>query len=134
VLTEFFEKIKDEKYFRPFCITAQFARAVVNTENKDEFWLMYVDQFPAGYGFVRGWFDNWTDKVLGVVVEPEERNKGYGEMLCRLLEFVTKQRGISKLRLHVNKENIIAYKMYEKLGYRESGTQENGEIIMVKEL
>ena len=135
VLLEFFEKIKDEPYFHPFCITAQFAKAVVDSENNDEFWFFYIDNFLTGYGFIRGWYDNWPEKVLGIVIEPEEREKGYGELFCRLLEFVAKKRGVENLRLHVNKNNTEAYNLYRKLGYLFSGGQtDKGDLIGRKDL
>lgn len=134
ILTDFFEKIKDEKYFHPFCITAQFAKAVVGGDNKDEFWLLFLNQEVIGYAFIQGWHGGWPNKVLGIIIDSNYRGMGFGELFCRVLEMIAKQRGEQKLRLHVNSDNL-AFNLYKKLGYTFSGEKtDKGDLVGYKNL
>lgn len=59
----------------------------------------------------------WT--LLG---EPDWRGKGLGrEAMTLLLNYGFDGLGLNKIYLHVDNENIIAQKMYMKLGFMEEG-------------
>jgi ribosomal protein S18 acetylase RimI-like enzyme len=82
------------------------------------------------FGMIRGWDEDWDDKVLGVIVAPDHRRKGYGEIMCRKLLATARKRGLERVRLHVDKDNEPAYSLYKKLGFQFDGTERaNGELI-----
>lgn len=59
----------------------------------------------------------WT-----LIGEPAWRGKGLGqEAMALLLDYSFGGLGLNKLYLHVDEENIIAQKMYKKLGFIEEG-------------
>jgi RimJ/RimL family protein N-acetyltransferase len=59
----------------------------------------------------------WT--LLG---EPTQRGQGLGhEAMKLLLDYGFDGLGLNKIYLHVDEENIIAQKMYKKLGFIEEG-------------
>ena len=106
--------------------------------SEDEHWLCVdsrYDHFNSwdrviGYGFLRGWHDDWPDICLGVVVHPEYRGLGYGEKICRFLLEVGRKRGLQRIRLHVWPGNKTALRLYRKLGFQFDGKiRNNGELI-----
>ncbi|RCX23760.1 acetyltransferase (GNAT) family protein [Fontibacillus phaseoli] len=65
--------------------------------------------------------DNDEFHIGTIATLPESRGLGIG---TRLLEFAEKQaisHGFTKCSLTVRKENILAFKMYERMGYRITG-------------
>ena len=82
------------------------------------------------YGWLRGWDDNWPDKCLGLLVHPECRGRGYGELLCRFLLQAGKERNIARVRLHVDPKNEAALALYKKVGFAFDGTKRaDGELV-----
>ena len=66
---------------------------------------------------VRGADDNRKAFIYDIVVEENERGKKYGEKALKLLEVEVKKIGLSHIGLHVFGHNLVARKLYEKLGY-----------------
>ena len=56
-----------------------------------------------------------------LVVDPAEKNKGYGRSFVAFYEEYAKQNGCITLRMDTNVINARARKMYQKLGYEEAG-------------
>ena len=55
-----------------------------------------------------------------VYVRPEYRGKGlFGHMYRQVME-MAKEKDVKELRLYVEKENVHAQKVYEKLGMQQS--------------
>ncbi|MGL4868449.1 MAG: GNAT family N-acetyltransferase [Cetobacterium sp.] len=55
----------------------------------------------------------------------EERGKGYGKKLLEETHKLLKKKGIFKIFLTVDPKNLIAIKMYAKLGYKVKELQKN---------
>lgn len=103
--------------------------------NKEDLWCVAeINCKPVALGFVRGWHDNWPEKVLGLVVHPDYREMGIGKLLVLLLQINTRFRGEKKLRLHVSPDNIPASLLYTNQGFETEGRRDDGEFIMRKEL
>ena len=49
------------------------------------------------------------------------------------LHDVPRARGSSRVRLRVHRDNIVARRLYESLGYRYDG-EERGELVMIVDL
>ncbi|MGL6024906.1 MAG: GNAT family N-acetyltransferase [Cetobacterium sp.] len=54
-----------------------------------------------------------------------ERSKGYGKKLLEETHQILKKKGISKILLTVDPENLVAIKMYAKLGYKVKELEKN---------
>lgn len=71
------------------------------------------------------WKHNPSDNEIMVlhtlVVNPLEKNKGYGKAFVSFYEEYAKQHNCTELRIDTNAINKRARKMYEKLGYEEIG-------------
>ena len=59
--------------------------------------------------------------VITLDVAPEVRRAGVGERLMRAAERRLGERGIRRLRLEVGASNVAAQRLYEKLGYEQTG-------------
>jgi ribosomal protein S18 acetylase RimI-like enzyme len=81
-----------------------------------------------GHGYV----DEQTPEVA-VAVRAGHRGRGLGGRLLTELADVARNAGFTRLSLSVEKENP-ARRLYERLGYREVGTDEGGGVLMVVEL
>jgi ribosomal protein S18 acetylase RimI-like enzyme len=65
----------------------------------------------------RGAVDNRKAYILDIIVEENQRGKGYGKKAMLLLEEKVKTLGLKHIGLHVFGHNHRAHEMYEKLGY-----------------
>lgn len=61
--------------------------------------------------------------VLGLYIgDPEHRGQGVGKQAVKeLVKFGFMDLNLNKIFLHVNKSNVIARKLYKKLGFMEEG-------------
>jgi len=62
------------------------------------YYFIVEEKEILGYGFLRGWDENWDDICLGIYIL--DRRKGLGELLMHFLHTVAKRRGLERLRLH----------------------------------
>lgn len=65
--------------------------------------------------------DNEVMVLHTLVVDPFEKNKGYGSAFVAFYEEYAKQRGCIALRMDTNARNMGARKLYQHLGYEEIG-------------
>ena len=56
-----------------------------------------------------------------IYVQSSHRAKGYGKQAVRSLEALARERGLRKIALTVNKNNVGAIRAYEKMGFRNTG-------------
>jgi ribosomal protein S18 acetylase RimI-like enzyme len=57
-----------------------------------------------------------------IYVKSSRRAKGYGKKAVQFAESLAQQRGLKKIVLTVNKNNVNAIKAYEKIGFRNVGS------------
>ena len=85
-------------------------------------------------------FNEFDADIEGVVVKKEFRNKGVGALLISELEKTLINQNKEKIFLEVRKGNVIAKKLYEKVGFKviseRKGYYSDGEdaVVMAKEL
>ena len=69
---------------------------------------------PVCYGHL----DSDGSKVwLGIAVAQEDKGKGYGNIMMNELIQQAKIKGINTIHLSVDKGNVIAKALYEKIGF-----------------
>jgi ribosomal protein S18 acetylase RimI-like enzyme len=61
-------------------------------------------------------------RLYSLASQPEARGKGIGTALIEASEAAGRQRRCRTLRLEVRTDNIVAIKLYERLGYRRIGS------------
>jgi ribosomal protein S18 acetylase RimI-like enzyme len=64
-----------------------------------------------------------------IYIRSSERGKGHGKKAIQFIEKLSKEKGLRKIALTVNKNNRVAIKAYEKLGFKNLGSiiQEIGD-------
>ncbi len=58
--------------------------------------------------------------IYDIVIDPEERGRGYGRAAMAALEPLARGLGYDRIRLHVFGHNAIARSLYTSLGYAET--------------
>jgi len=94
----------------------------------------YVEGVPVAFGLIRGFDEGWDDKCLGIAVHKDFRGQGYGYRMLDKIIGISKNLGLTQLRLHVHPDNKAAIKLYMGMEFRKKGTRDNGEWIMYKNL
>lgn len=99
--------------------------------SKEAFRIEIMRNFCARYAVARlngrvvGYIGMWLvideAHITNVAVHPDYRHRGIGEKLMRYMMKMAVDIGISRMTLEVRKSNIVAQKLYKKLGFEESG-------------
>ena len=85
-------------------------------------------------------FNEFDADIEGVVVKKEFRNQGIGALLMDALEKRLIKENKEKIFLEVRKSNLVAQKLYQKMGFnvlsQRKGYYSDGEdaLVMAKEL
>lgn len=101
------------------CLNADLKTAV---ENEQALCLVAerADGGIAGF-MVASTRQKGTGHVITLDVAPEARRAGIGECLMREAERRLIDQGVKRIRLEVGESNIAAQRLYEKLGYKQTG-------------
>jgi ribosomal protein S18 acetylase RimI-like enzyme len=84
------------------------------------YFLMKEDNEFIGYIAVQ---PKGAELFLGkIYVKSSRRVKGYGKKAVHFAETLAQERGLRKIVLTVNKNNVNAIKAYEKMGFRNVGS------------
>ncbi len=76
--------------------------------------LLMKQNKPVGYGHL----EKDGDAIwLGIAIAETETNKGLGKLMMTHLTSVADKQRLSKIFLTVDKENIIAVRLYTKFGF-----------------
>jgi GNAT superfamily N-acetyltransferase len=76
--------------------------------------LLIEDDIPVAYGHIE---KEGEDVWLGICVTPSFAGKGYGKMMMDELITSAREKHISNISLTVDKINLPAISLYEKLGF-----------------
>ena len=116
-INKFFkDNIKDYHYFHPHKLTYKQLTEELQTHVLDTY-IILIDTKIYAYGMLRGWQNGYEIPSLGIIVDKNERRKGYSNLMMEYLHEIAKKRGCNKVRLTVLKENTVAISLYNKLGY-----------------
>ena len=125
VIKELIKSLADSAYeVEKVCLKQGWsAREIaMMTEKEDAVYLTAVrDSFVigiAGMYIVAG-----EGQIMNIAVLPEYRRAGIGGMLLRALIEEGKKRGAVSFMLEVDSENTSAKRLYESLGFRETGSR-----------
>jgi len=119
-LKEFFVDVienEDDKLFHPHGFGHADAISICNYLGKDLYYAVFSGETVLGYGMLRGWDEGYDVPSLGIVISRKARGLGLGRMLMQFLHSAARNRGAESIRLTVLKNNAIAKKLYESLGY-----------------
>ena len=97
---------EDKKYFHP-----QLTKATGN-----HYYADIKNEEIVGYGMLRT-FNKYDIPMLGCIIFEKYRKKGFGSKIVYDLLKKADILGYSKVRLHVNRNNTDAYKLYSNAGF-----------------
>lgn len=107
----------DDTFFSPHPVDEISIEKVVGLNGKDLYYLLVEEGKILGYGLLRGWDEGYSIPSLGVAIHPAVRGAGLGKLFMNFLHVLAFQRGASKVRLRVHKNNSKAINLYMSLGY-----------------
>lgn len=91
--------------------------------NGHECWLMIASGKVVGHGIVS--VAAGESHLLNVCVHPDCQGNGFGRVMVEHLLIRARERNASSMFLEVRPSNVVAYQLYEKLGFNEIGRREN---------
>ncbi len=91
--------------------------------NGHECWLLSYSGRTVGHGILS--VAGGESHLLNVCVHPECQGNGFGRILVEHLVERARARKASTIFLEVRPSNVVAYQLYEKLGFNEVGVREN---------
>jgi len=105
-----------EPTFRPFDFTPEGIRMAV--KEGDEHWVVTTQRScVVAYGMLRGWADGYLVPSLGVAVDDQYRRGGLATAMMLFLHYRARERGCTRVMLHVDEENTGAQALYRSMGY-----------------
>ncbi|WP_109484721.1 GNAT family N-acetyltransferase [Occallatibacter savannae] len=118
--------IEEVCFQHPYRFTRRYMRQLVVASNSVT-WIAEEKLKMTGFAIVE-----WAEQAAGVIayiatieVLPGFRKLGVGAELLRRLEGSANAEGAVAIWLHVDLENAAAIRLYERLGYANSGRAEN---------
>lgn len=88
-----------------------------------ECWLLISTEIVVGHGILS--VAAGESHLLNVCVHPGSRGHGLGRQMVEHLLDRARARRASTMFLEVRTSNVVAYQLYEKLGFNEIGIREN---------
>ncbi|MGH7780953.1 MAG: GNAT family N-acetyltransferase [Candidatus Binataceae bacterium] len=110
------ERGEDEQ-FHPHPLTAEHAESLGSYSGKDLYYVAVSNGTVVGYGMLRGWDEGYEVPSLGIALHPSARGTGLGEAFMKFLHVAAGREGAKRIRLRVDKTNLRAKRLYERLGY-----------------
>lgn len=99
-------------------------------KDKIKFFSYFNNQLIA-YSFLTK-FDKNTKKhncILGIVISEKWQKKGFGTKICEMMIKTAWKKGYGKIWLTVFSDNLLAIKLYKKLGFEVEGIFIGDEVI-----
>ncbi len=98
----------------------QSAKAIAGQiEQGFQYYLLKTDEETFGYtGIQQEENELFLSKLY---IKSSQRGKGYGRKVVQFLEAMAREKGLEKMTLTVNKNNLDTIKAYEKFGFENLG-------------
>jgi len=134
-LAELLKKENPEysKYFTAFNFDYETIKAKLMNLKNDSFWGIYVENALIGFYMLRGFDEGYEIPSYGVFISKYFSGKGLSKLTLQHAISYCKINGISQLMLKVHPDNIVAKKIYEDFGFKETGVDpKNNNLIYHK--
>lgn len=103
--------------------TSPWSRQAFIRELTDNLYAHYIIARIGGRvgGYAGMWLVMGEAHVTNIAIKPEYRGRGYGERLLRRLMELAVAGEANRMTLEVRRSNLIAQKLYAKLGFTAQG-------------
>jgi ribosomal protein S18 acetylase RimI-like enzyme len=108
----------DAIHFHPHPFDQASARFICSYTGSDQYYGVFYQGVLVGYGLLRGWDEGFATPSLGIYLSSETRGRGFAQLLLQHLHSVAKLYGAEKVMLKVNRDNLPARRLYERMGYK----------------
>src|SRR3954466_14640264 len=118
------------RWFDPFPLSADTARALSRHKGSDLYWGAWSDQELVGFAMVRGWDGGHLHPAYGCLVDRRQQGRGIGTSLTQLALDQLRERGVAEVRARVHDDNPASLRMHMAAGFEEleRGT---GRVLLV---
>jgi diamine N-acetyltransferase len=93
--------------------------------------VIYAGGTPVGlasYGYVPADGRCW---IIHLMVDKDSQHRGIGRAaLAQLLAHMAAESGGASIAVAVNPDNAVAIRLYETMGFDDTGQRQNGELIL----
>ena len=92
---------------------------------------IYADAVPVGYILYLVNTNRKWGYIARFMIDARQQGKGYGrQAMLMVIEDLKKQVGLERLLVGVVPQNTVARKLYEKLGFVDTGILREGDMLM----
>ena len=128
-------KLSDEpedyiKYFDPFDFSEPTIKRILEQSIKDIYFGLFINNQLAGCYMLRGFDEGYKIPSYGVWIASKYSNSGLSTLTLFHAFSFCKLNKIKKLMLKVYPDNIVAKKLYESLGFHQTGIDTNGNKLI----
>jgi [ribosomal protein S18]-alanine N-acetyltransferase len=88
-----------------------------------ECWLIICVKKVIGHGIIS--IAAGESHMLNVCIHPDCQGHGFGKIMVEHLLARARKREAKRIYLEVRPSNVVAYKLYENMGFNEVGVREN---------
>jgi RimJ/RimL family protein N-acetyltransferase len=118
------------RWFDPFPLTAETARALSRHAGRDLYWGAWDGSELVGFAMVRGWDAGHSHPAYGCLVDRGHRGRGIGRTLTRLALDQLREGAVPEVRARVHDDNPASLRMHTAAGFEELG-RGSGRVILV---
>jgi len=123
------------KHFIPFAeYSESYLKKILTEKKMDKYFGLFLNNDLIGFYMLRGFDQGYQIPSYGVWISSKYSNKGLSTLtLFHAFSFC--KLNIKTLMLKVHPDNVVAKKLYEKLGFIKTGIDEKiGHIIYHKKI
>jgi RimJ/RimL family protein N-acetyltransferase len=122
-------------YFIPFSFDEKNIESLLHQAIKDKFYGVFVSGRLVGFFMLRGFDEGYSIPSYGVWIAEEFSNKGLSTLTLQHAISFCKINSIKKVMLKVHPDNLAAKHIYEKFGFKQTGTDsKNHHLIFHKDI
>jgi ribosomal protein S18 acetylase RimI-like enzyme len=116
-------------FFSPHDFNIESIRNLLNNDGNYYYLFFDEDNSFAGYGMLRT-FGKYAIPTLGCIIWEKYRGRGYGKKLVEELLEKARELNFESVKLKVYPDNVIAHELYKKIGFKDIGESDDGQIWM----
>jgi RimJ/RimL family protein N-acetyltransferase len=107
------------RWFDPFPLNRETARALSHHRGRDLFWGAWEGPRLVGFAMARGWDGGHPDPAYGCFVDRGNQGREVGRTLTALALEALAHHGVEEIRTRVHADNDRSLRMFRAAGFAE---------------